>query len=52
MKIIWRSNKIVKKREDLKGFYPYKEFGDKELKPKKFKIELANLSNGIDEKLF
>ena len=33
IKIVWRTNKIVKKiREDLKEFYPYKDFGDKELK--------------------
>ena len=44
--------KSLKKREDLKGFYPYRDFGDKELKSKNFKIELANMSNDIDEKLF
>ena len=52
IKIIWRTNKIVKKREDLTGFYPYKDFGDKELKSKYFKIKLADMSNEIDEKLF
>ena len=52
IKIIWRANKIVKKREDLKGFWPYNDFGDKELKSKYFKIELADMSNDIDEKLF
>ena len=44
--------KSLKKREDLKGFYPYKDFGDKELKSKNFKIELVDMSNEIDEKLF
>ena len=44
--------KSLKKREDLKGFYPYKDFGDKELKSKYFKIELAGMSNEIDKKLF
>ena len=40
------------KKKDPKGFYPYKDFGDKELKSKNFKIELADMSNEIDEKLF
>ena len=44
--------KSLKKREDLKRCYPYKDFDDKELRSKYFKIELANLSNDIDEKLF
>ena len=44
--------KSLKKREDLKGHWPYKDFGDKELKSKYFKIELADMSNEIDEKLF
>ena len=52
IKIIQRTNKIVKKREDLKRCYLYKDFDDKELKSKYFKIELANLSNDIDKKLF
>ena len=40
--------KSLKKREDLKGFWPYNNFGDKELKSKYFKIELAYMSNDID----
>ena len=52
IKIIWRTNKIAKKREDLKGYWPYKDFGDKKLKFKYFKIKLADMSNEIDEKLF
>ena len=44
--------KLFKKRQDLEGFYPYNDFGDKELKSKYFKIELAKMSNDIDEKLF
>ena len=52
IKIIWRTNKVIKKRESLKEFDPYKDFGDKELKSKNFKIELANRSNDTDEKLF
>ena len=43
--------KSLKKLEDLKGFWPYNDFGDKELKSKYYKIELAHLSNKIDEKL-
>ena len=31
---------------------PYNDYGDKELKFKYFKIELADMSNDIDEKLF
>ena len=31
---------------------PYKDYDDKELKPKFFKIQLADMSNEIDEKLF
>ena len=44
--------KLLKKRKDLEGFYPDKDYDDKELKSKYFKIELAKLSNEIDEKLF
>ena len=31
---------------------PYKDYDDKELKSKHFKIQLADMSNEIDEKLF
>ena len=44
--------KSLKKLEGLKGYWPYKDFGDKELKFKYFKIQLADMSNDIDEKLF
>ena len=44
--------KSLKKLESLKGYWSYKDFGDKELKSKSFKIELADMSNYIDEKLF
>ena len=44
--------KLLEKQEDLKGFWPYNDFGDKELKFKYFKIELADMSNEIDKKLF
>ena len=44
--------KLLKKLESLKGYWPYKDFDDKELKSKYFKIELADISNEIDEKLF
>ena len=43
---------MLKKREDLKGFCPYSDFGDKELKSKYMKLELADMSNDIDKKLF
>ena len=42
----------LKKLESLKGYYPYNDYDDKELKSIYFKIELADLSNEIDEKLF
>ena len=41
----------LKKLEDLKGYWPYKDFGDKELKFKYFKIQLADILNEIDEML-
>ena len=41
--------KSIKKLEGLEGYYPYKDFGDKELKSKYFKTELADTSNEIDE---
>ena len=44
--------KWSEKREDLKGYLPYDDFDDKELKFKYFKIELADMSNEIDKKLF
>ena len=44
--------KSLKKREDLKGYWPYNDYDDKELKSKYFKIQLADMSNEIDEKLF
>ena len=44
--------KSLKKREDLKGFWPNNDHGDKELKSKYFKIKLADILNTHDEKLF
>ena len=44
--------KLLKKREGLKKYYPHKDYDDKELKYKYFKIKLADMSNEIDEKLF
>ena len=38
--------------EGLKGYWPYNDYDDKELKSKYFKIELADMSNEIDGKLF
>ena len=43
--------KSLKKREDLKGYWPFDDFGDKELKFKYFKIERADMSNEIDKKV-
>ena len=42
----------LKKSEDLKGYWSYNDYDDKELKSKYFKIQLADMSNEIDEKLF
>ena len=42
----------LKKLEGLKGYWPYGDYDDKELKSKYFKIELADMSNEIDKKLF
>ena len=42
----------LKKLEDLKGYWHYNDYNDKELKSKYFKIQLADMSNEIDEKLF
>ena len=44
--------KLFKKLEALKGHWPYNDYDDKELKSKYLKIELANMSNEIDKKLF
>ena len=44
--------KLLKKREDLKKYYPHKDYDDKEVKYKHFKIKLAEMSNEIDKKLF
>ena len=40
------------KKQDLKGYWSYIDYDDKELKSKYFKIQLADMSNQIDEKLF
>ena len=42
----------LKKLEGLKEHLPQKDYDDKELKSKFFKIQLADMSNEIDEKLF
>ena len=44
--------KSLNKSEDLKWYWSYKDYDDKELKSKYFKIKLADMSNEIDEKLF
>ena len=42
----------LKISKDLKGYWPYKDYDDKEFKSKYLKIQLADMSNEIDEKLF
>ena len=44
--------KWIRKVENIIEYCHYEDYGDKELKFKYFKIELAHLSNIIDEKLF
>ena len=44
--------KLLEKREDLKGFWPYDDFGDKQLKFSYFKLKLAQMLKIIDKKLF
>ena len=41
--------KSLKKLKVLKEYWPYNDYGDKELKSKYFKIELADMSNEIDK---
>ena len=43
---------MLKKIKVLKGCYPYNDYDDKELKSKYFKIEIAHMTNIIDENLF
>ena len=43
---------LLEKLEDLKRYCSYKDYDDKELKSKYFKIKLADMSNEIDKKLF
>ena len=51
-KLFEEQTEPLKKVEDLKGYWPYKDFGDKELKSKYFKIQLADIANEIEEMLF
>ena len=44
--------KSLNKSEDLKWYWSYKDYDDKELKSKYFKIKLADMLNEIDKKLF
>ena len=44
--------KSLKKREDLKRYWTYKENDDKELKSKYLKIKLGDMSNDINKNLF
>ena len=43
---------MLKKVKNLDDYYYEKDFDNKELKYKYFKIKLAHLSNEIEEKLF
>ena len=44
--------KSIKKVENLHDYYHVSNFGDKELKLKIFKLQIAHLSNIIDKNLF
>ena len=50
--IIDKSKSFEEQIKGLKGYWPYEDFGDKELKSKYFKLELVDMSNEIDKKLF
>ena len=50
--IIDKSKSFAGQIKGLKGYWPYEDFGDKELKSKYFKLELVDMSNEIDKKLF
>ena len=50
--IIDISKSFAEQIKGLKGYWPYEDFGDKELKSKYFKLELVDMSNEIDKKLF
>ena len=50
--IIDKSKSFAEQIKGLKGYQPYEDFGDKELKSKYFKLELVDMSNEIDKKLF
>ena len=39
-------------KKELKGYWPYNDYDDKELKSQYFKIKLADMLNEIDKKLF
>ena len=41
--------KSLKKIEDLKGYWPYNDYDEKELKSKYFKIKLVDMLNEIDK---
>ena len=41
--------KSLKKIEDLKGYWPYNDYDEKELKSKYFKIKLADMLNETDK---
>ena len=43
---------MLKKLQGLKGYLPYNDYDDKELKSEYFKTELADMSNEIHKKLF
>ena len=43
---------MLKQRKDFKGYWPYNDYGDKELRSKFFKHELADMPSEADEKLF
>ena len=51
-KVFEEQIELLKKLEDLEGYWSYKDYDDKELKSKYIKIKLADMSNEIDEKLF
>ena len=52
LKSFEEQTKSLKKKEDLEEYWFMKDYDDKELKSRKFKLRLAHFSNIIDKKLF
>ena len=52
LKSFEEQTKSLKKKEDLEEYWFMKDYDDKKLKSRKFKLRLAHFSNIIDKMLF